>query len=180
MILLKIQQNILNLKKPCHKKYLIVNKLLLWHAQPTNRYIFQLHNVYGSFIRCVNDFNIKLSSSKCWYTRNVRMGKFVFLFFLLSIKKKLLNKSPFCSLVIHFPSKQKKKHSEKILNFEKVKKNYLNFHNIISQSDSQQSINQSVSHSFIIKSIKTKFSYIRSLSKNTRKQHQSISSFFYH
>lgn len=100
-------------------------------------------------------------------------------FFSQSKKKKLLNKSPFCSLVIHFPSKQKKTF-RKNFKFRKNKKNYLNFHNIISQSDSQQSINQSVSHSFIIKSIKTKFSYISSLSKNTRKQHQSISSFFYH
>lgn len=126
------------------QKYLIVNKLLLWHAQPTNRYIFQLHNVYGSFIRCVNDFNIKLSSSKCWYTRNVRMGKFVFLFFLLSIKKKLLNKSPFCSLVIHFPSKQKKKHSKKILNFEKIKKTiWISITSSVSQTVNNQSINQS-------------------------------------
>lgn len=40
------------------------------------RYIFQLHNVYGSLIRCVNDINIKLSSSKCQYSWDVRMGKY--------------------------------------------------------------------------------------------------------
>lgn len=102
-----------------------------------------------------------------------------FCFFFSQSKKKNFSTNRH-SVHSSYTFPQNKKKFRKNFNFEKVKKNYLNFHNIISQSDSQQSINQSVSHSFIIKSIKTKFSYIRSLSKNTRKQHQSISSFFYH
>lgn len=59
-----------------HSTYAFVSAFIMINKQTKkNRYIFQLHHVYGGVIGCVNGPRAELSSPNCGYSWNASMGK---------------------------------------------------------------------------------------------------------